>query len=69
MGHYSECYDRDYEEERLAKKANLEMQLKDLTDFYMWKPDRVRTWSWNGKVSEIYREMLKQIKAELYDLQ
>jgi hypothetical protein len=68
MSHYSDCYDYEHEQEQINKKLNLESQLEDLQNFYMWKPNRVRTWSWNGQVDKLYQQMIQEIKAQLYDL-
>ena len=68
MGHYSDAYDYQYEQERKARKVLLEQQLADLIDFRLWKPDRKRMWQWHGVPDELYMRIIQHLKAELYDL-
>lgn len=68
MGHYSDAYDYEYEQERKGRKVLLEKQLEELKEFYMWKPDRPRMWSWHGEAERLFNQIIKEIKAQLYDL-
>lgn len=68
MGHYDDAYAYEHEQEQKARKANLEAQLQDLKDFLMWKPDRVRTWSWSNKQDTLINKIIEDIQSQLYDL-
>jgi hypothetical protein len=68
MGHYDDAYDYEYEQRRIGRKIILLAQLQEFRDFRLYKPDRPRMWSWQGKVDDLYNEILREIKSELYDL-